>query len=121
MANKQDMVKAVSDDLRTTQKDATLIVDTFLENLIKMIAEDGQLQFAGYGTFTVTHREARKGINPLTSEPIDISAVNIVGFRGGKKLKDAINPDRVTAATKTAAATKKKPAAKKKVAAKKKK
>ena len=107
MANKQDMVKAISDKLRTTQKDATLIVDTFLEEMVELISETGSLQFAGYGTFSVTRREARKGINPLTSEPIDIAAVNIIGFRGGKTLKDAINPNRVSA-TKKKAATKKK-------------
>jgi DNA-binding protein HU-beta len=44
----------------------------------------------GFGTFQKTRRKARKGRNPQTGEPIKIKATNVVKFKPGKKLRDAI-------------------------------
>jgi DNA-binding protein HU-beta len=44
----------------------------------------------GFGTFSKVRRKARKGRNPQTGAPIKIKATNVVKFRAGKKLKDAI-------------------------------
>ncbi|MGD8835457.1 MAG: HU family DNA-binding protein, partial [Desulfobacteraceae bacterium] len=44
----------------------------------------------GFGTFQKTRRKARKGRNPQTGEEIKIKARNVVKFKPGKKLKDAI-------------------------------
>jgi nucleoid DNA-binding protein len=43
---------------------------------------------ASFGTFKVTHRASREGINPQTKERITIPAVNTPKFTAGKRLKE---------------------------------
>ena len=45
----------------------------------------------GFGTFEVTERSAREGRNPLTGEPMKISASKAPKFKAGKALKDSVN------------------------------
>jgi DNA-binding protein HU-beta len=52
--------------------------------------KDGKVTLVGFGTFAKIRRKARKGRNPQTGDPIKIKACNVVKFKAGKKLKDAI-------------------------------
>jgi DNA-binding protein HU-beta len=117
MANKNDIVNNLVETLDVSKKDANTILDAVLTTISDTLATEESVQFAGFGTFSISHREAREGINPKTQETIDIPAVNVVNFRAGKKLKDGVNPDRAEATPKKKAAGKK--AAAKKAPAKK--
>jgi DNA-binding protein HU-beta len=44
----------------------------------------------GFGTFSKIRRKARKGRNPRTGEPIKIKASNVVKFKPGQKLREAV-------------------------------
>jgi DNA-binding protein HU-beta len=44
----------------------------------------------GFGTFSKVHRKACKSRNPQTGETIRIKATNVVKFKVGKALKDAV-------------------------------
>jgi Bacterial nucleoid DNA-binding protein len=44
----------------------------------------------GFGTFSKVRRKARKGRNPRTGEEIKIKATNVVKFKAGKNLREAI-------------------------------
>ena len=52
--------------------------------------KSGKVTLVGFGTFQKVRRKARKGRNPQTGEAIKIKATNVVKFRPGKKLRDAI-------------------------------
>jgi DNA-binding protein HU-beta len=54
------------------------------------LKKDGSVQLIGFGTFSVKHRDARKGRNPRTGAEIKIKASKTVGFRPGKGLKDSV-------------------------------
>ena len=45
----------------------------------------------GFGTFSVSHRDARTGRNPQTGETIQIAAKNVVKFKPGKEISEAVN------------------------------
>ncbi len=47
--------------------------------------------YPGFGTFTKKQRQARKGVNPRTLEPMQIDASFTVDFRPGVDLKRALN------------------------------
>jgi DNA-binding protein HU-beta len=96
--NKNDIVNMIADDLEVTKKDASVILDSVLNQLQEGLAKEGSVQFAGFGSFNVSERAAREGINPKTGDKIQVAAVNVVGFRAGKALKDAVNPQRTAAA-----------------------
>ena len=48
------------------------------------------VQLVGFGTFSVTRRSARSGINPLTKAPLKIKASKAVKFKAGAGLKDLL-------------------------------
>ena len=53
--------------------------------------QEKKVALVGFGTWTSKKRAAREGINPLTKAPLKIPAKNVVSFKAGSKLKDAVN------------------------------
>ncbi len=55
------------------------------------LKKGGKIQLVGFGSFEVTQRAAREGINPLTKKPMSIPASKAPKFKAGKALKDTVN------------------------------
>jgi len=45
----------------------------------------------GFGSFSTSRREARKGRNPQNGKEIDIPAKTVAKFKAGKTLGDEVN------------------------------
>ena len=45
----------------------------------------------GFGSWSVSKRNAREGRNPQTGQTIKIAAKNVVKFKAGSELSDAVN------------------------------
>jgi DNA-binding protein HU-beta len=70
---------------------ASAALDSFMANVTKALKKkNGKVTLVGFGTFAKVRRKARKGRNPQTGDPIKIKASNVVKFKAGKKLKDAV-------------------------------
>ncbi len=54
------------------------------------LKKNQRVQLAGFGTFTVAKRGARKGRNPRTGEAIKIKASKTVRFKAGRTLKNSV-------------------------------
>jgi DNA-binding protein HU-beta len=66
-------------------------LNSFMDGVTKALKKkDGKITLIGFGTFSKTRRKARKARNPQTGEVIKIKASNVVKFKAGKKLKDAV-------------------------------
>ena len=50
-----------------------------------------KIQLVGFGTFEVSKKPERQGINPATKEKITIAAANVPKFKAGAALKNALN------------------------------
>ena len=88
---KAELVEKMAKDAKITKAAAGIALESFMTNVAKALKKkDGKVTLVGFGTFQKTRRKARKGRNPQTGEPIKIKAKNVVTFRAGKKLKDAI-------------------------------
>ena len=88
--NKTELIDAVAEGADISKAAATRAVDTMLDSISKSLANGDQVTLVGFGTFAKVRRKARKGRNPQTGESIKIKASNVVKFKPGKKLKDAI-------------------------------
>lgn len=86
--NKSELVSAVAQKSELTKVDAKKALDAVLEAIGEELKNDGKVVLVGFGTFSVTERSARKGINPRTKEPIDIPAKKVVKFKAGSELSD---------------------------------
>jgi len=88
--NKTELVSAVADMYDRSKNDVKEVVDGIIETVQEALAEGEEVAIAGFGTFTVTERAARKGRNPATGEEIDIPASKSPKFKPGKGFKDAV-------------------------------
>ncbi len=79
-----------------TKKQAQMIVEAFLDTIVKTMARGEDVAITGFGTFRVARqpaRAARKGRNPMTGAEIMIAAKPPSvkpKFRAGKLLKEAV-------------------------------
>ena len=87
--NKTEMIAAIADKAGLTKKDAEKALKAFTDTVAEELAKGGKVQLVG--TFEVSERAARVGINPHTRQPLTIEASKTPKFKGGKALKDAIN------------------------------
>jgi DNA-binding protein HU-beta len=88
---KAELVEKMAKDAGITKAAAGAALNSFVDGVTKALKKkDGKVVLVGFGTFSKVRRKARKGRNPQTGEPIKIKATNVVKFKAGKKLKDAI-------------------------------
>ena len=88
---KSELISEVAAKTQSTKKDAESAVNAVFEVITNTLASNEKIVIAGFGTFEVKERAARKGINPRTKEEITIAASKSPGFKSGKALKDAVN------------------------------
>lgn len=87
--NKGDLVNEVA-KVVSTKKEAQNAVDCILSSIQDALANKEAVQIAGFGTFKVAQRSARKGRHPQTGDEIDIPASVVAKFVPGKALKEAV-------------------------------
>lgn len=89
--NKGDLVNAVANSAGITKAQATEAVNAVFGSIENTLKNGGSAAFVGFGTFSVSKREAREGRNPATGATIKIAASKQVKFKAGKAFKDAVN------------------------------
>ena len=89
--NKTELVDAIAASAGLTKKDAEKAVKAFTEVVGKELKKGGKVQLVGFGTFKVSERAARTGINPSTKQQIQIPAKKVPTFTAGSELKAAVN------------------------------
>ena len=88
---KAELVEQAAIDAKISKVAAAAALNSFMGSVAKALKKkDGKVTLVGFGTFSKVRRKARKGRNPQTGDPIKIKASNVVKFKPGKKLKDAV-------------------------------
>lgn len=88
--NKTELTKAVADKAGLTQQDAKKAIDATIDAIIEALKTGDKVALVGFGTFAVSERGARQGINPQTKAVIEIAAKKQAKFKAGKELDEAI-------------------------------
>ena len=89
--NKTELVSAIAENAGLTKKDSEKVLKAFVEVVTEELKKGEKVQLVGFGTFEVSERPAREGINPQTKEKIEIAASKAPKFKAGKALKDVVN------------------------------
>lgn len=88
---KQDLVSAISSRAKLTKTAANSAVDAFVDIVTEALKKGDRVTITGFGTFSVSERAARTGVNPQNpSQKIQIPAMNTPTFKAGKQLKDSV-------------------------------
>jgi DNA-binding protein HU-beta len=88
--NKADLVVEVANQTGLTKRTSREAVDGVISTIIDSLAGEEKVTLVGFGTFQVMERKARKGVNPQTGKPINISAKKMPKFVAGKSLKEKV-------------------------------
>lgn len=88
---KADLVEIVAREADMTKKDVEQLVEIIFDSIVSTLNKGEKIELRGFGSFRVRERNARKGRNPKTGEPVEIPAKRVAYFKPGKDLKDIIN------------------------------
>ncbi|MGB0369069.1 MAG: HU family DNA-binding protein [Flavobacteriales bacterium] len=90
--NKAELIEKMAVGAGLSKVDAKRALDAFIGAATEELSKkDGRVALVGFGSFSVSGRAARKGRNPRTGEEIKIDAKNVVRFKPGNELADAVN------------------------------
>jgi DNA-binding protein HU-beta len=88
---KADFITAVAEKTGMNKKDSEVAIQAVLDTVMEEVGAGKRVGLAGFGTFTLKDRSARKGRNPQTGEELDIAASKSPGFAPAKAWKDEVN------------------------------
>lgn len=90
---KEELAELLAKEGRMQKKEATEAIEIVFADIAKELL-DGQtsVKIAGFGTFALVERAARRGVNPThPDQHIEIPASKAVKFKPSKTLKDLVN------------------------------
>ena len=87
---KNEFVDRVASNSGLGKGEASKAVDAVLESIQEVLSRGGEINFTGFGKFSVADRSARQGVNPQTGERINIAATRVPRFSAGSGLKNAV-------------------------------
>jgi len=88
---KIELVREIARQANLTQTQASQTLDATLEIIKNTLKKHEEIRLVGFGSFKVTTRQSRTGINPQTKKTIRIPATNVAKFVPGKELKEIVN------------------------------
>ena len=89
--NKTELIAAMAEKTELTKKDTERALKAFIDVVTDELKQGEKVQLVGFGTFEVSARPERKGINPKTKATITIPASKAPKFKAGKALKETVN------------------------------
>lgn len=87
---KTELITRVADEAKLTRNKAAAAINSLVSAVRESLNESGEIRVAELGTFRISDRKARNGINPRTLEKIGIPARKSVVFRPAKAIKASI-------------------------------
>lgn len=89
--NKTELIEKIAAGAGLSKVDAKKALEAALAAIKNGILAGDKIALVGFGTFSVSERPAREGINPATKEKINIAAKKVIKFKAGAELADALN------------------------------
>ena len=89
--SKQDLIAHIANAAGITKRAAALSLEALTGMITRELKKGNSVTVTGFGTFRVSKRAARMGVNPRNpSQKISIPAMKVPSFKAGKTLKDAV-------------------------------
>jgi len=89
---RSELVQKLCDDHPDlTLKEVERVVSAFYDSIIEQLQNGGRVELRGFGAFSTRGRDARKGRNPRTGEPVDVDAKRVPYFKPGKEMRERLN------------------------------
>jgi DNA-binding protein HU-beta len=89
--NKAQLIDAMAEKAGLTKADAKKALDAFVDATGDALKQGDRVALVGFGSFSVSKRNARTGRNPQTGKEIKIPAKQVVKFKAGSELSGSVN------------------------------
>ena len=89
--NKTELIDAIAAEAGLTKADAKKAVEVFFSNVEKSLKQGKKVAIVGFGSWSVTKKEARDARNPRTGAVIKVPAKKVVKFKAGTELSESVN------------------------------
>lgn len=89
--NKTELIEKIAAASGLSKADSKSAFDATVQAIKEALIAGDKIALVGFGTFSVSERPAREGINPATKEKIQIAAKKVAKFKAGAELADALN------------------------------
>ncbi len=89
--NKSELIDGMAEHAGITKAAAKKALESFLGNVEGTLKQGGRVSLVGFGSWSVSKRNAREGRNPQTGKTIQIAAKNVVKFKAGSELGNSVN------------------------------
>ena len=87
---KSEFVDQVASEAQLSKGEANKAVEAMLKVIQDALQRGSEVNFTGFGKFSVAERGARQGVNPQTGERIEISASRVPRFSASSTLKKSV-------------------------------
>ena len=89
--NKSELIDGMAEHAGITKAAAKKALESFLGNVEGSLKKGNRVSLVGFGSWSVSKRNAREGRNPQTGKTIKIAAKNVVKFKAGSDLAGSVN------------------------------
>ena len=84
---KKELIDRIAESTQAKRVVVKRIVQSFLNEIVKELAEDNRLEFRDFGVFETRTRAARVAQNPKTLQRVQVPAKRTVKFKMGRLMK----------------------------------
>lgn len=88
---KADIINRLAGQSGLSKTESSEIIQSLLEILKRTLASGEHIQISGFGKFCVKVKQARKGRNPQTGNPLQVKSRRVVTFQCSSVLRGKIN------------------------------
>ncbi len=88
--NKAELIDQIAGQAKLSKADAKRALDAFVGATTGALKKGDRVALVGFGSFSVSKRNARTGRNPQTGAPITIKAKKVVKFKAGSDLAKSV-------------------------------
>ena len=89
--NKTNLIDEMAEDAGISKAEAKKALESFLDNVGETLKKGDRVSLVGFGSWSISKREAREGRNPQTGNTINIPSKNVVKFKPGTELQKSVN------------------------------
>jgi DNA-binding protein HU-beta len=89
--NKKELIESIAGAADISKAAAEKALNGTLAAVAESLKKGDKVTLVGFGTFSVSKRDARQGRNPQTGNTIEIPENKVVKFKAGSKLSETVN------------------------------
>lgn len=90
--NKVDVIDRMAEKMPHLNHDLVAkSVNAMLDQMVATLAEGGRIELRGFGSFSISKREPRKGRNPKTGQSVMVESRYVPRFKPGQTLRKDVD------------------------------